>query len=50
VSLFVIYLFFGVYLFYSTSTGVFMLTAYLIYNYAFDLVLIRLLKCELKSY
>ena len=50
VSLFLIYLFLGAYLFYNTSTNHFMLLIYLIYNYAFDLIFIRFMKCELKSY
>jgi len=50
VSLIVIYLFLGLYLYLYANTGTFLLTVYLIYNYAFDLIIVRLLKCELKSY
>ncbi|WP_456479644.1 hypothetical protein [Nautilia sp.] len=50
VSLFVIYFFLGVYLFVFTDSNSFLSVIYLIYNYAFDLIVIRLLKCELKSY
>ncbi|ACM93767.1 hypothetical protein NAMH_1192 [Nautilia profundicola AmH] len=50
VALFVVYFFLGVYLYNFANLETFLLIVYLIYNYAFDLIVIRLLKCELKSY
>jgi len=50
VALFVIYLFLGIYLYNFANIEVFLLGIYLIYNYAFDLIVVRLIKCELKSY
>ena len=50
VGLFVVYTLCVVYLFFFTDTQKFTLIIYIIYNYAFDLVVIRLMKCELKSY
>jgi len=49
VALFVVYFLYAVYLFFFTDTQKFTLIVYIIYNYAFDLVVIRLLKCGLKS-
>jgi hypothetical protein len=50
VALFGVYFFLGVYLINFANTDSFLLIVYLIYNYAFDLIAIRLLKCGLKSY
>ncbi|WP_459977844.1 hypothetical protein [Nautilia lithotrophica] len=50
VALFVIYIFLGIYLYNFANIEFFMLGIYLIYNYAFDLIVVRLIKCELKSY
>jgi len=50
IALFVVYLFLGVYLINFANLDIFLLLAYLLYNYAFDLIVLRLLKCELKSY
>ena len=50
VGLFVVYTICAVYLFFFTDTQKIILFVYIIYNYAFDLVVIRLMKCELKSY
>jgi len=50
VALFLIYLFLALYLGYFANINIFMLLVYVIYNYAFDLIIIRLFKCELKSY
>ncbi|WP_168175721.1 hypothetical protein [Nautilia sp. PV-1] len=50
VALFIVYLALGIYLRNFANIETSMLFIYLIYNYAFDLIAIRLLKCELKSY
>jgi len=50
VALFVIYIFLGIYLYNFANIEFFLLGIYLIYNYAFDLIVVRLIKCELKSY
>jgi hypothetical protein len=50
VALFILYFFLGMYLKNFANIEMPMLFIYLIYNYAFDLIVIRLVKCELKSY
>jgi len=50
ILIFVVYLFLGIYLINFANLDIFLLPAYLLYNYAFDLIVLRLLKCELKSY
>jgi hypothetical protein len=50
VGLFVVYLFLGLYLVFFANIEKILLMVYLIYNYAFDLIVLRLVKCELKSY
>jgi len=50
VALFSVYLFLFCYLLIFTNVEYFFLFVYIIYNYAFDLIFIRLIKCELKSY
>ena len=50
ILIFVVYLFLGIYLINFANLDIFLLLAYLLYNYAFDLIVLRLLKCELKSY
>ncbi len=50
VALFFVYLFLGVYLDIFANIEKFLLIIYLIYNYAFDLMVLRFVKCELKSY
>jgi len=50
VALFVVYILCAVYLLFFTDTQKIMLIIYIIYNYAFELVVIRLIKCELKLF
>jgi len=38
------------YLFYFTNTNIYLLGVYMLYNYFFDLIVIRLLKCELRLF
>jgi len=50
VALFEIYFFLGIYLYNFANIEFFLLGIYIMYNYAFDLIVIRLIKCELKSF
>ncbi|MEO1928177.1 MAG: hypothetical protein ABGX26_05755 [Nautiliaceae bacterium] len=49
VGAFVSYLFLLFYLFIKANLGIFLLIAYIVYNFAFDVIVMRLSKCELKS-
>jgi len=43
-----VYFVLGAYLFYATNASKFLVAVYIVYNYAFDLVVMRFLKCEVK--
>ncbi len=49
VGAFVSYLFLLFYLFIKANLGIFLLIAYIVYNFAFDVIVMRLSKCELIS-
>jgi len=50
IGLIIVYIMFGIYLYFFTNVSHLLLMLYLIYNYAFDLIVLRLFKCELKSF
>ena len=49
VSAFASYVFLFFYLLFDANLGVFLLVAYIVYNFAFDVIMMRLSKCELES-
>ncbi len=50
ICLFLIYFLIGIYLITYINSDTFLLLSYLLYNYAFDLIILRLLKCKSESF
>jgi hypothetical protein len=50
VSLFSVYFLLLLYLVFFTKLGVFKLFLYIVYNFSFDLIIMRFIRCEVKLY